>query len=154
MGRLLFVIFLIVPIIEIGIFIAVGNSIGLIPTLSGVVITAVLGSFIIRRQGLSLIAEIQQHMAAGALPARQIVDGIMLAISGALLLTPGFFTDFVGFLLLVPPVRLLIYNELKSRIRVVSGFSGPQRGGYDHGFSNDNSKEGPEIVDLDENNWR
>ena len=154
MGRLLFLTFLIVPIIEIGIFIAVGNSIGLLPTLLGIVVTAVLGSFIIRKQGLSLISEIQQLMAAGALPARQIADGLMLAISGALLLTPGFFTDFFGFLLLVPAFRLLIYDALKSRIRVVSGFTSTTQTPFTNRFSSSNPTNEADIVDLDEDNWR
>lgn len=154
MGRLLFLIFLIVPIVEIGIFIAVGNSIGMMPTLIGVVITAVLGSFIIRKQGLSLISEIQQLMAAGALPARQIADGLMLAISGALLLTPGFFTDFFGFLLLVPAFRLLVYNALKSRIQIVSGFSASSQTPFTTEFVEPNITKDADIVDLDENDWR
>lgn len=154
MGRLLFLTFLIVPIVEIGIFIAVGNSIGLLPTLVGVVITAVLGSFIIRQQGLSLITEIQQLMGAGTLPARQIADGLMLAISGALLLTPGFFTDFFGFLLLVPAFRLLVYNAFKSRVQVVSGFSSTAQTPFSPQFVEPDTTKDADIVDLDENDWR
>lgn len=171
MGRILFLIFLIVPIIEIGIFIVIGQAIGLLLTLGGVVVTALLGSFIIRYQGLSLISEIQALMKAGALPARQLVDGVMLAIAGALLLTPGYFTDFLGFLLLVPMVRGAIYLELKKRVTIAPGFTsssgftsstnGEGGGGYsgsDTGYSSEagehNQNGDPDVVDLKRDDWR
>jgi len=170
MGRILFLVFLVVPIIEIGIFIFVGQLIGLWPTLAGVVITAVLGSLLIRMQGLSLIREIQQLMAAGRLPARQIADGLILAIAGALLLTPGYFTDTIGFLLLIPAIRTLIYQAIKSRVSVVGGFSatggGFSMGGdvpgadpFDYSRPEEQSPAGEEkidggVVDLEEENWR
>ncbi len=155
MGRILFFVFLAVPILEIGIFIAMGQAIGLWPTLLGVVITALIGSYVIKIQGLSLIREIQQLMGAGVLPARQIGDGLMLAIAGALLLTPGYFTDLCGFLLLVPSIRGQIYAFLKSRMTVSAGYND---------FSGNNLKpdtidknkdrDQDNVVDLDENNWR
>ncbi len=157
MGRLLFGIFLIVPMIEIGIFILVGQAIGLWLTLGGVVATALIGSFIIRLQGVSLLSEIRQMTAAGALPARQIADGVMLAIAGALLLTPGYFTDLMGFMLLVPTVRSLIYQGLKSRIGVVAGFQSTRDPGPGYGSGPDpqGGRVGsPDVVDLDEDNWR
>ena len=163
MGRLLFLIFLVVPIIEIGIFIVIGQTIGLWLTLGGVVLTALLGSYIIRIQGVSLIREIQSLMGVGALPARQLVEGVMLAIAGALLLTPGYFTDFLGFCLLVPMVRDIIYNELKKRVSVRAGF-GTINGGNDFytgpdgdrpGRASDHSKRGdPDVIDLEDENWR
>jgi len=160
MGRLLFLLFLIVPIIEIGIFIAVGEAIGLWLTLAGVVVTAMIGSFIIRIQGLSLIAEIQRLMAAGGLPARQIADGVMLAIAGALLLTPGYFTDFIGFMFLVPLVRDAVYFALKSRVSVATGFSASsqheqsRKTSYSHNQMGSSETNDPEVVDLDQDKWR
>ncbi len=152
MGRLLFLTFLIVPIIEIGIFIIIGQAIGLFPTLAGVVVTALLGSFIIRFQGVSLINEIQALMGAGALPARQLVDGVMLAIAGALLLTPGYFTDLLGFSLLVPGIRGVIYSALKKRVNIATGFNS------DNGYSSNSNKPqqsgDPDIVDLNDRDWR
>lgn len=146
MGRLLFLLFLIVPIIEIALFIMIGQAIGLWPTLLGVLVTAVIGSAIIRSQGLSLIAEIQRHMQAGALPASQLFEGLLLAIAGALLLTPGYFTDTLGFLLLVPQVRRSLYDGLKSRFSVASFTSG--QGGAPRRPADDG------VVDLDDDNWR
>jgi len=158
MGRVLFLVFLIVPIVEIAIFIGVGQAIGLWPTLLGVVITALIGSALIRMQGLSLIRDIQRLMAAGVLPARQIADGVILAIAGALLLTPGYFTDLVGFLLLVPPVRTLIYQALKRRISAAAGFGAAQAGFSTPPDNGPSRGEGENInanvVELDQDNWR
>lgn len=146
MGRLLFAIFLIVPLIEIGLFISIGQLIGLWPTLLGVVVTALIGSAIIRTQGLSLIRDIQRTSAAGVLPAKQLAEGMMLGIAGALLLTPGYFTDFIGFLLLVPAVRTAIYEQLKSRISVVG--AGMSTG------SASRPRDDSGIIDLDRDDWR
>ncbi|HEY8594149.1 MAG TPA: FxsA family protein [Devosiaceae bacterium] len=146
MGRLLFATFLVVPLIEIGLFINIGQIIGLWPTLLGVVLTAMIGSWIVRQQGLSLVAEINRQMRMGQLPARQLADGMMIGIAGALLITPGYFTDTCGFLLLVPAVRSAIYAFLKSRITVVDlgrGPAGNPRGPHDS-----------RTIDLDEDDWR
>ena len=148
MGRILFLLFLAVPVLEIGLFIIMGQTIGILPTMAGVVVTAVIGSYVIRKQGLSLISEIQSLLRAGALPARQIADGVMLAIAGALLLTPGYLTDFLGFLLLVPTIRGQIYNILKSRITIKSSFSTSSQ-------SNPAYEEVEEnVLDLDDKDWR
>lgn len=145
MGRLLFAVFLIVPLIEIALFISIGQLVGLWPTLLGVVVTALIGSAIIRTQGISLIAEIRRVSGAGILPAKQLAEGMMLGISGALLLTPGYFTDLCGFLLLVPSVRNIIYTYLKSRITIVGGGANP-RGPH--------TPHDPDIIDMDEDEWR
>lgn len=120
MGRILFAVFMIVPLIEIAFFVVIGNAIGLWPTLAGVLVTAVAGSLILRWQGLQLINEIRASMGAGRLPARALADAMMVAIAGVLLLTPGYFTDLMGIVLLIPPVRTLIYRFLASRVQVVS----------------------------------
>ena len=85
-GRILFLVFLSVPLIEIGFFIVVGQAIGLWPTLAGVVVTAVVGSIVLRVQGLSLINEIRQTVGRGQLPARAIADAMMVGLAGLLLL--------------------------------------------------------------------
>ncbi len=144
----LFLGFLLVPLIEIGLFIVLGQTIGLWPTLLGVIVTAVIGSWIIRSQGLSLISDIQRHMRAGVLPAQQLFEGLMIGIAGALLLTPGYFTDTIGFLLLVPPLRVLVYNWLKTRIRVET-----VTGGSTYTSSTYRPVE-EDVVDLDDDKWR
>ncbi|UJQ93468.1 FxsA family protein [Mariluticola halotolerans] len=144
MGRLLFGIFLIVPLIEIGLFISIGQVIGLWPTLLGVIVTAMIGSAIIRKQGLSLLSDIRATTAAGTLPAQQLAEGMMLGVAGALLLTPGYFTDLCGFLLLVPAIRAGIYNALKSRITIVGATTGTRQ----------RPPQDPDVIDLDRKDWR
>jgi len=103
--RILFLVFLVVPLVEIYLLIKVGGLIGALPTVFLVVFTAVLGAFLLRMQGLSTLARVQAALARGELPAMEILEGAVLLVAGALLLTPGFFTDTLGFLALVPNIR-------------------------------------------------
>jgi UPF0716 protein FxsA len=109
---LLILLFLAVPFIEIWLLIKVGVVIGAGWTIFLVVATAVIGAGLVRAQGLSTIGRIQQEMAAGRLPADEVLQGLFLLVSGALLVTPGFFTDAVGFALLIPPVRRFLAARL------------------------------------------
>ena len=140
MGRLFFLVFTVVPLIEIACFILIGNAIGLWPTLAGVLITALIGSVLIRRQGLALIKEIRETVGRGRLPTRALGDAMMVGIAGALLLAPGYFTDLIGILLLIPQVRTLIYRALAARMTIVAPArrAGPRSG----------------TIDLDDENWR
>lgn len=101
----LFILFVLVPLVEIALFIQVGGLIGLWPTLGVVVLTAAAGTLLMRAQGLAVIAELQSRLNEGRDPGGVIAHGALILFAGALLLTPGFFTDGVGFLLLLPPVR-------------------------------------------------
>lgn len=101
----LFLIFLIVPTIEIMLFFYVGSAIGIWPTMALVVITAVLGSMLVSRQGRQTWIRLRAEIIGGQIPTVTLVHGAMILVAGALLLTPGFLTDTVGFLLLVPAVR-------------------------------------------------
>ena len=114
----LFVAFLLVPLIEIGLFIQVGGIIGLWPTLGIVVLTAVVGTYLVRSQGLAAMNNLRGSFSNLEDPSEPLAHGAMILIAGALLLTPGFFTDAVGFALLAPPIRLAIINYLRSRIHV------------------------------------
>ena len=109
---LLILLFLAVPFIEIWLLIKVGVVIGAGWTIFLVVATAVIGAALVRAQGLSTFGRIQQEMAAGRLPAEEVLQGLFLLVSGALLVTPGFFTDAVGFALLIPPVRRFLAARL------------------------------------------
>ena len=102
---LLFAAFVAVPIVEIALFIKVGGWIGLWPTLAIVVATALAGTALMRAQGLAVLAELRARLDRGGDPTGPIAHGALILISGALLLTPGFFTDAIGFALLLPPVR-------------------------------------------------
>ncbi len=112
----LFLIFVAVPIIEIALFIEVGGAIGLGPTLAIVVLTAIAGTWLMRRQGLMTLERLQQSLAEGRNPADPMAQGAMILVAGVLLLTPGFFTDTIGFLLLLPPVRVALIRWITARL--------------------------------------
>jgi UPF0716 protein FxsA len=116
---ILFLLFLMVPLMEIYFLIKVGNAIGAIPTISLVVFTALLGAMLLRFQGLMTLQRTRMTMARGELPALEMMEGILLLASGVLLLTPGFVTDAIGFGFLVPPLRrgLILWFIKKSDVR-------------------------------------
>ncbi|MBV1866418.1 MAG: FxsA family protein [Marinosulfonomonas sp.] len=122
----LFVLFLVVPIIEIALFIQVGGAIGLFPTLAIVVLTAVLGTFMIRTQGAMALNRLQSSLNELQNPTEPLAHGAMILFAGALLLTPGFFTDGVGFALLIPPIRSALYAYIRARMNVQSFTVGGQ----------------------------
>ena len=105
MAIFLLAAFIGVPLVEIAVFIQVGGWIGLGWTLVLVVLTAILGTWQLRAQGLATLLRARDQVDRGALPARELFDGACLLVAGALLLTPGFVTDATGFLLFLPPVR-------------------------------------------------
>lgn len=114
----LFLLFLVVPLVEIALFIQVGGLIGLWPTLAIVVLTAIAGTFLVRSQGLRVLGQVRGSFERLSDPTESLAHGAMVLFSGALLLTPGFFTDAVGFALLIPPVRSAVYHFIRKRIRV------------------------------------
>lgn len=116
----LFVAFLMVPLIEIALFIQVGGLIGLWPTLGVVIVTAILGTWMVRAQGRLALNNLRQSFNRLEDPGEPLAHGAMILLSGALLLTPGFFTDAVGFALLIPAVRVAMFKWLKSRVTVAS----------------------------------
>ncbi len=102
---LIFLLLVVVPIIEIALFIQVGGWLGLWPTIGVVILTAAIGTALLRAQGLATLGELQRRLATGEDPSATLAHGAMILVAGVLLLTPGFFTDGVGFALLMPPVR-------------------------------------------------
>ena len=108
-------LFLVVPIVEIYLLIQVGSVIGALPTILLVVATAVIGAYLLRQQGMSTLARFQKNMATGVMPAREMLEGVLLLIGGALLMTPGFFTDVMGFMCLIPFTRRFLVDQLISR---------------------------------------
>jgi len=108
-GRLLFIGFVALPLVEIALFIVVGQALGVWATLALVVLSALLGAAILRHRGLARLRDIQAMMGRGQFPGRALADAALISAAGVLLLVPGFFTDLVGLLLLLPPCRTLIY---------------------------------------------
>lgn len=121
--QLLFLTFLLVPVIEIYLLVKVGSLIGAGWTIFLVVFTAVVGAWLVRLQGLGAMARVQNTLQRGEMPAMEMLEGMMIFLAGALLITPGFFTDTIGFLLLIAPLRRKLALALLKRgiIRPVGG---------------------------------
>ena len=117
-------IFFITPIVEMYLLIEVGGYIGAWPTIALVMITAVIGVTLLRIQGLSTLTRGVGRLQGGELPAREMVEGLLLAVAGALLLTPGFVTDTVGFILLTPPLRAAIAERVLARVQIMDATQG------------------------------
>ncbi|MEO0750917.1 MAG: FxsA family protein [Pseudomonadota bacterium] len=122
----LFLAFLAVPLIEIALFIQVGGAIGLWPTLGVVVLTAILGTWLVRSQGTMALGQLRGSFSSLEDPTEHLAHGAMILVAGALLLTPGFFTDATGFALLMPPVRSAVFAYLRKRINVQKFEMGPR----------------------------
>lgn len=123
----LFLAFLLVPLIEIALFVQIGGLIGLWPTLAIVVITAVLGTSLMKSQGRQAMSRLTGAFNEMRDPSEPLADGAMILFAGAMLLTPGFFTDAVGFALLLPPVRKAIFGYITARVSV-QGFASHSQG--------------------------
>jgi UPF0716 protein FxsA len=117
-------IFLIVPVVEIYLLIQVGQVIGALWTVFLVVLTAVVGVWLLRIQGMSTLMRAQEKMQGGQMPAEEMLEGIGLIMAGAFLLTPGFFTDSFGFLLLLPPTRRWLVGKLIAQMMRSGRFVG------------------------------
>ncbi|MGB0411052.1 MAG: FxsA family protein [Pikeienuella sp.] len=135
-----------IPIIEIALFIELGGWVGLWPTIGLVIITAIIGGILLRAQGFSAMQRMQRSMAEGGDPRGPMAHGILILIAGLLMLTPGFFTDAVGFTLLVPPARTAIIAAIGPWVakRVVTqgmaqsgGMGGMSAGAHTHTGNDD-----------------
>lgn len=133
-------LFITIPVIEMYILIVVGSQIGALPTIGLVLLTAMLGLWLFRREGFATLQSLQEKMNRNEIPGRELLEGVMLLIGGALLLTPGFITDTVGFVCLLPGLRKPIAEWLIQRglLAMTSGFV--IRGGPD-------SHHGPTTFD-------
>jgi UPF0716 protein FxsA len=121
LGVFLF-LFIVMPIVEMTILIKVGGMIGALNTVGLVLLTAIIGAALLRQQGLSTLLRANQRLNSGELPAREVAEGLILAVGGALLLTPGFVTDGIGFLCLLPGSRHWLAGQALKRM-VVAGQS-------------------------------
>ena len=140
----LLLIFILIPLLEIWLFILLGGFIGVYPTLLIILLTAILGTFLVKTQGINVLKEIQNKLNELENPTEPIAYGAMILFAGALLLTPGFFTDTVGFLLLLPNVRKAAFFWLKNRLNLVK-FSSSNRSS-----ANKNKYSDIEVTDYKE----
>lgn len=123
---IIFLLFVLIPVIELSVLIRVGEVLGTWTTIGLVLFTAVLGVSLVRSQGLNTLMQVQQKLARGEAPGQEIVEGMMLAMAGILLVIPGFVTDAIGLLFLTPltrrPIAALLFKRMQ--LRVVSGLNG------------------------------
>ena len=131
-------IFLLVPLVEIYILIQVGQVIGALWTVFFVVLTAVIGVALLKQQGLSTLTRAQEKMNHGEVPANELLEGLALLVAGAFLLTPGFFTDAFGFVLLFPPTRSALITAMQKRFVAAGRFS--VEGAYRSGSKQDSQQ--------------
>jgi UPF0716 protein FxsA len=127
--RLIPILLLALPLLEIATFVVVGSAIGVLPTLGLVLASSVLGAVLLRTGGLGALARAQAELQAGRDPGQHVVGAVMTVVAAVLLLIPGFLTDVVALLLLVPGVRGFVWRRLKSRIAVSGNFT-TFRGGF------------------------
>lgn len=116
MGLLLVILFIVVPIAELYVIIQVGAAIGVLPTLALLLADALLGSLLLRHQGRGAWRRFNAAIAERRFPGREAADGLMIAVGGTLLLAPGFLTDIVGLILLIPPTRAILRRLLKGYV--------------------------------------
>src|SRR3954462_7268901 len=130
MPLLLVLLFIVVPIVELFVIIQVGEAIGVLPTIALLIADSVLGSMLMRSQGRMAWWRFNAALAEGRIPHREVLDGVLVIFGGALLLTPGFVTDILGVVLLLPPTRALVRGLVAPRLLpriVVGGLGGPGR---------------------------
>lgn len=149
LGRLI-LLFTLVPFAELALLIWIGERIGVLPTFALIVVTGVLGASLARLQGLATWARFRRALGEGRLPGTELIEGLMILLAGAVLLTPGILTDLVGFTLLIPPARrfLVRWAEPRLRSRVVVRTAGSPSGGRPARPSSRPSTAG-EVIDAE-----
>lgn len=128
---LLVLLFLVVPVVEIYLVIQVGQEIGALNTVGLLLLISVVGAWLVKREGLGVWRRLNAQLAAGQVPGNEIVDGFLILLAGALLLTPGFVTDAVGLLALFPPTRATVRGTLRrrftSKVQIYRASASPSR---------------------------
>ena len=116
----LFLAFTLIPLVEIYLLIKLGQNFGAITSILLVIFTGILGAYLAKMEGLRTLFRLQETLREGGMPGEELLDALLIALAGLVLITPGFITDAVGFLLLVPFTRMLVKNWLKERLRAKS----------------------------------
>ena len=116
----LFLLFAVIPMVELALLIKAGSYFGLFNTIILVILTAVIGAYMVKMEGIGVMYRIQQSMQEGVLPEDELINGMMILVAGAMLLTPGFFTDIIGFLMVIPftrnNIRKFMMQFIKSKM--------------------------------------
>ena len=146
--RLIPFLLLFIPILEIAVFILIGGQIGVLSTLAMILVTAVIGSILLRIQGFGLLNSIQMKAHSGEVPGKELVNGVMILIAGVLLLTPGFVTDGIGFLLFFPPFRQFLWSSIASKVVIKT-----ETAFRDARDAHGRQRPSDGVVDLDETEY-
>jgi UPF0716 protein FxsA len=135
--RVLFILFAVLPILEIALLVNVGSMIGGWNTIGLVILTAFIGAYFVKREGISTLQTAQAKMQRNEVPGRELVEGLMLVVAGVLLVTPGFITDIFGFMFALPGSRHLLASQVSKhmKMRVVAGGMGGAGGFGEQGFN-------------------
>lgn len=145
----LLALFLVLPFAELAVIVGAADAIGLGPTLLLLVAVSVAGAYLVKREGVGVVRRIQERLDRGELPTTELVNGALIMFAGALMLTPGFLTDIVGILLLLPPTRALVRVAIVSRFRTkVLAAAGPLGPVASAGFGP--RRAAGDVLDVDE----
>ncbi|MGI6855609.1 FxsA family protein [Mesorhizobium sp. 1B3] len=148
MPTLIAILMLAFPLLEIAVFVLVGGEIGVLPTIGLIVLSGMVGAFLLRWQGFGAMQRIRREVEQGGTPGRELAHGAMIMLAGILLLIPGFISDVFGLLLFIPAVRDAAWRFFSSRITVVTGFSAGARG-----FGRPGNRDRERTIDLDEDEY-
>jgi UPF0716 protein FxsA len=154
MAGVLLLLFVIVPIVELYVIIQVGSWLGAGPTIGLLLLSCVVGVVLVKHQGLSVWARFRAQIDRGALPTDELVDGFLLLVAGALMIVPGFVTDVVGLVLLVPPLRRVVRNLLIRRYRDRFQLAGVGYGGAGVSFHSRRVYDVENVGDITPPQWR
>jgi UPF0716 protein FxsA len=135
-------ILIILPMIEIALFVVIGGQIGVIGTILAVIATGVIGAAVLSRQGLATFERLNRNLEAGEIPLREVFDGFLMVIAAVLMITPGFATDAIGFLLTVPALRDLMAQAIQKRANVYVH----QANGQNADFRSQSRRPGDDLV--------
>lgn len=144
----LVVAFLVVPFAELALLLQVGEQIGVVPTVVVLVVVSLLGGWLVRREGARAWRRFREALASGRVPAHEVVDGALVVFGGALLLTPGFLTDFLGLFLVFPPTRALANRAIRTRAARSMGL-GPLLGLRRRPAGGTRAGRAPDVVEAE-----
>ena len=142
---ILFLVFVVTPIVELAVIVQVAGSTGVLNTIGLLVLVSVVGAWLVRREGLGILRRAQREAAAGRIPGREMIDGLLVLGAGALMLTPGFVTDAVGLALLFPPTRALVRAVATRRLARAVASGGTV---FTYGWRGD-TMSGSGVLDAD-----
>ena len=109
-------LFLVVPFVELFVLIQVGQAIGALPTIAILVVDSLIGAWLVKREGLAVLRRAQEQVQRGVVPGTELVDGVLILFAGALMLTPGFLTDVLATILLIPPIRVVVRRLMATQL--------------------------------------